>query len=283
MRITNKILLVVSFCSVFFYSCDKIEEPFIENQGECGDASLPIPIKQILIEEFTGHQCGNCPTGDETVEMIKELYCDHIIPISIHAGSFADINETGTYTVDFRSDVGNEINTYYQATAAGIPNAIINRAQFDDTYTQNTSEWLTIVSKLLEEEPVLDILADTRINTETREIEIDVDVVFVNAMNNDLMLSLYFVEDSIVSWQKDYTLEDENIEFYSHNHVLRDAINGVWGDNILSGQVNAGGVKSKSYSYIIQNEWVIKNSSIILFVYKSDTKEILQATQAYIY
>jgi len=268
----------------FFISCDKIEEPFIENIGDCGDASLPIPIKQILLEEYTGHQCGNCPRGDETVHTIKELYCDHVIPISIHAGSFADVYQSDKYTYEYRTEIGNSLNEYYEATAAGIPNAIINREQFDGVYTQDYQSWIDIVSKIIEEAPVVDISVDTRYNNDKRELDIDVDVVFINSVSSNLMLSVYFVEDSIVSWQKDYSLDDdEDIEFYTHNHVLRDAVNGVWGDEILKGTANSGYVKSKSFTYKVNEDWKIENSSLVVFVYNSENREVLQATQEYLY
>ncbi|PLX21548.1 MAG: hypothetical protein C0597_03275, partial [Marinilabiliales bacterium] len=108
-----------------------------------------------------------------------------------------------------------------------------------------------------------------------------VDLIFLEAMNAELMLSVYFVEDSIVSWQKDYSLEvgEQDVEFYVHNHVLRDAINGTWGDAILNGQAEENMVKSKSYQYSVDPEWNVRNSSIVAFVYKNDTKEVLQASQ----
>ncbi|NOQ28292.1 MAG: hypothetical protein GQ564_23255, partial [Bacteroidales bacterium] len=50
----------------------------------------------------------------------------------------------------------------------------------------------------------------------------------------------------------------------------------------LNGQINPSDVKSKTYNYIINQDWVIENSSIVAFVYKNDTKEVLQASQSYL-
>ncbi|MBU8893871.1 MAG: Omp28 family outer membrane lipoprotein [Bacteroidales bacterium] len=278
-------LIILAIGLLFIGSCDEIEEPFIEYQGECGDASLPVPIKQILIEEFTGHQCGNCPEGAEMIKTLKELYCDHIIPIAIHAGYFAEIYTNGEkYTYEYRTGDGNIIDTYFEASSSGVPNGMINRKEIDGDRTQNPANWATVVAEMLLEKPVMDILVDPGVDNASRKLDIDIDVVFVNAMNEDLMLSVYFVEDSITSWQKDYSFPsgEQDIEFYAHNHVLRDAINGTWGEQIVSGQVNAADIKSKSYNYIINQDWDIKNSSIIAFVYKSDTKEVLQASQTFL-
>lgn len=281
----TKYKYIICFLGLFFViilSCDKIEEPFIEYNGQCGDASLPVPIKQILIEEYTGHECGNCPRGDEEMELLKSLYCDHIIPVSIHAGFFADVNSSGKYTYDYRTQTGNELDEYFNASVS-VPAALINRKQTGGDYTYSYTQWAGIVEEMLQEKPVMDINLELSYNISSREMTADIDVVFIASMNENLMLSVYFVEDSLKSWQKDYSLPtgQQDIEFYSHNHVLRDAVNSVWGESIVNGQVDANDVKSKTYDYTINSEWVIENSSVVAFVYKSDTKEILQATQEY--
>lgn len=274
--------IIISTALFLFLSCDEIKEPFIEYTGQCGDASLPVPIKQILLEEFTGHECGNCPRGDEQVELIKAMYCDHVIPISVHAGFFAQVNETGKYTYDYRTTTGNEIDAFFDGSVS-VPAALINRAPVNNDYTFSVSEWTGRISEILAEEPVIDINLELSYNS-ARDINIDVDVVFIKESDNTLMLSVYFIEDSIKSWQKDYSLPagQQDIELYSHNHVLRDAINGTWGDQLTSGLVNANDVISKSFNYTINSEWIIKNSSIIAFVYDSDTKAILQASQIHL-
>ena len=282
MRTFYKIILFLSIIITVFFACDEIEEPFIEYQGQCGDASLPIPIKQILIEEFTGHQCGNCPEGAETIEILKELYCDHVISVAIHAGYFAEVNTHGEkYTYEYRTEDGNAIDTYFEASSSGVPNGMINRKEIEGDITLTPASWATEVAEMLLEDPVLDINVNSSYIANSRELEINIDVVFIESMNDYLMLSVYFVEDSIVSWQKDYDASPADVEFYAHNHVLRAAINGAWGEQIVSGQINANDVKSKSYNYIVNSEWEIENSSIVAFVYKNDTKEILQASQFY--
>ncbi|NOQ27540.1 MAG: Omp28 family outer membrane lipoprotein, partial [Bacteroidales bacterium] len=277
MRTFNKIILFLGIIILAFLACDEIEEPFIEYNGQCGDVSLSIPIKQILIEEFTGHECGNCPEGVEMLETLKELYCDHVIPVAIHAGFFAEVSTYGEkYTYEYRTEDGDEIDTYFEASSSGVPNGMINRKKIENDLTQIPENWPVVVAEMLLEKPVLDININTITIIDSRELEVNVDLVFIEAMNDNLMLSIYFLEDSVVSWQKDYSLPDgeQDIEFYSHNHVLRDAVNGTWGDQILNGQINPSDVKSKTYNYIINQDWVIENSSIVAFVYKNDTKEV---------
>lgn len=285
MKIISKIIFIAIIIVAGLFSCDEIEDPFIEYDGQCGDASLPVPIKQILIEEFTGHQCGNCPEGAKTIETLKELYCDHIIPVAIHAGYFAEVKTSSDkYTYDYRSEDGNAIDSYFEASSSGVPNAMINRAEINGDLTLNPADWSTVVAELVLKEPVLDINISTSLNQNSREVTMDIDVLFIESNSQELMLSVYFVEDSIVSWQKDYSLpaNEQDIPDYEHNHVLRDAINGTWGDQITTGSTNAEEVISKSYTYSINPNWNIQNSSIVAFVYRNETKEVLQASQRYL-
>lgn len=280
MKVLYKIALVFSIGITVLFACDEIQEPFIEYNGQCGDASLPIPIKQILIEEFTGHKCGYCPGGDETIELLKDLYCDHIIAVSFHTGTFAVPNFSGQYTYDYRTLEGNTISSHFSPSE--YPSAVINRKNFGTSIVQGQANWASSVAEILEQDPVIDINIDVSFDLSSRDLNVDIDVVFIEAMDENLMLSLYFVEDSIVSWQKDYSQDPTDIEFYAHNHVFRDAINGAWGDEILNGQISANEVKSKNFNYTINQEWQIKNSSIIAFIYRNNTKEVLQASQLYL-
>lgn len=285
MKIISKTLLIISVVATVFFACDEIEEPFIEYDGQCGDASLPVPIKQILIEEFTGHQCGNCPDGAETIETLKELYCDHVIPVAIHAGYFAEVKTSGEkYTYEYRCEDGNFINEYFEASSSGVPNAMINRAEIAGDVTLSPADWSAVVAELVLEEPILDININTSLNESTRELKIDADIFFIESSSEELMLSIYFVEDSIVSWQKDYSLpvNEQDIEYYAHHHVLRDAINGTWGDQLTTGQTYADEMISRSHTYSINESWNIQNSSIVAFVYNNKTKEVLQASQRHL-
>ncbi|PLX12153.1 MAG: hypothetical protein C0597_13855, partial [Marinilabiliales bacterium] len=190
-------IITLSISLLFIFGCDDIEEPFIqETNSECGDASLPIPIKQVLIEEFTGHKCGYCPRGDDAVELLKELYCDHVIPVSIHTGIFAEVNSSGKYTYDYRTEDGAAISEYFGPTE--FPSAVINRKTHNGSLILGETYWLTAVNDMLEEKPLVDFEINTMYTSGSRNLEVQVDMIFLEAMNAELMLSLYFVEDSII-------------------------------------------------------------------------------------
>ncbi|MFA5783227.1 MAG: hypothetical protein WC868_13255, partial [Bacteroidales bacterium] len=101
--------LCVVLNSIFLFSCDKINPPYIENttNNNTGDT-----VKKVLLEEFTGHQCPNCPQGAIIAQQLKAIYGEKLILISIHAGDFAEPG-TGEFAYDFRSSTGNDINSFF--------------------------------------------------------------------------------------------------------------------------------------------------------------------------
>ena len=66
--------------------------------------------KKVLIEDFTGFKCANCPDASSELHKIEEIYPDKVIGIAIHAGSFAE--PSGVFVTDFRTDEGNEITDF---------------------------------------------------------------------------------------------------------------------------------------------------------------------------
>ena len=63
----------------------------------CEDAKVsnvigPVPssfTKKVLIEEFTGHRCTNCPAAAKEISAIQNIYGDQVIAIAIHpSGGF---------------------------------------------------------------------------------------------------------------------------------------------------------------------------------------------------
>ena len=61
----------------FLISCDEVKNPLKPNNGKCGDETLPVPIRKILVEDYTGHTCGNCPRAAEKIAYLQKNYCDY--------------------------------------------------------------------------------------------------------------------------------------------------------------------------------------------------------------
>jgi len=73
-------------------------------------------------------------------------------------------------------------------------------------------------------------------------------------------LSVYIQEDGLVGPQAGITGN------YTHNHAMRDAISGNYGDAAAITDGNAGTTFTKTYTYTVDSDWVLENLTIIAFV-----------------
>ena len=46
--------------------------------------------KRVLIEDFTGQRCVNCPSATETIKQLQDTYGkENVIAVAIHSGPFS--------------------------------------------------------------------------------------------------------------------------------------------------------------------------------------------------
>ncbi len=52
--------IIIAIVTTVLFSCDKVDTPLVKGE----DPTLPPPtevVRRILMEEYTGHYCTNCP------------------------------------------------------------------------------------------------------------------------------------------------------------------------------------------------------------------------------
>jgi len=110
---------------------------------------------------------------------------------------------------------------------------------------------------------------------------------FLKPVNGrSLNISIVITEDNIIQAQKNSIasigLVPEILD-YKHMHVMRGAVNGVWGTPVLLKENSASGSVLKTFKTAMvgfnANGLVIKNCHVVAFVYDVDTKEILQVAE----
>ena len=115
----KKILLFALGITTLLSSCDVLEGPFDEKVTIDTTAG---PKRKILLEDFTGHTCGNCPCAAYEAIRLDTTYKGRIIVVASHVGFFAEPYTNGTkFRTDFRTPAGTEVNDYFQIDAQGLP------------------------------------------------------------------------------------------------------------------------------------------------------------------
>ena len=85
---------------LYFTSCDIVETPYMNNENiNTIDTNSNSYVKKVLIEDFTGHKCPNCPQAANEIKAIQDIYGDQVIAIAIHTSSFERPNNPNQATV----------------------------------------------------------------------------------------------------------------------------------------------------------------------------------------
>lgn len=268
----KRILTILGLITVFA-SCDKIDPPFIESAGNVTDTT---GVQKVLIEDFTGHRCGNCPRAHEEAAELQTLYGDKVILICVHSGFFASpLNPD--YSADYRTAVGNQLDNDFDVSE--YPSGMINRREVSGSPILAFAAWATQTATILAESPKILINLTNSYNSSSRTVTSSVVVEFVEVVDATLNMALYITEDSIISAQTDYSLTPNKIDNYVHRHMLRGAFAGVYGYQIHNGISVVGDTINRSYSAVLDPTWVSGHCAVIVVVFDATTNEIIQVEQ----
>ena len=273
MKIFKIISLFISFI-VLFIACEKVSPPFKESNGG-GDDTIGF-VKNVLLEDYTGHTCVNCPTAAVIGHDLKELYGERLIVMAVHAGYFADPH-AGLFENDYRTEAGNEWNTFFGFQ--NYPSGLINRVpNAPGDYIVVKDKWGTKVAEEMEKEAEAKMILTTSYSGGV--VSIDITTEFLKNMSGAYNLFVGITEDSLVSTQKNENPDVGDtpiIHDYVFMHMFRGAVNGSWGENIFGDAVEVGKEYTKSYQYTITGN--PDNSHVVAYVYDNETRTVIQVVE----
>lgn len=283
----KKILLFLFGAATLFSSCDVLEGPFDEKIAVDTTAG---PKRKILLEDFTGHTCGNCPCAAKEAMRLDTAFEGRIIIVASHVGFFAEPYANGTkFRSDFRTPAGTEVNDYFQIDAQGLPQGMVNRKEFNNARVLSSTAWSSAISPFvtdtnLSKHPDAAITIGATYNSANRTASIDVNSKYLNVGNSNHQLVVYVVEDSIINWQKFYAScggVDKDVPDYVHRHMLRGAVNSTWGDPLYTSgsTIPIGTSINKNYTQVLDPSWDEKHIYFVAFIQDNVTKEVIQVEE----
>lgn len=275
----NKIAALISLL-IFAYSCDIISPPYEEQSSNNGDDST---AKVVLLEEYTGFRCGNCPAAGEIAHKIKEDHPDNVVLLSIHAGQLA--SPTPQHKYDFRSQVMKDLDNHFNiGWGLGTPNGLVDRIDYNGNLVLPETDWATAVTSRLNVPASVKITMTPSFNTATKTISCEVKLKFLSDAPANYNLALYVVEDSIVQYQTDYRKNPIDVENFVHNNIIRDALTSTFGEAISDAAIAKGTEITKQYSKAIPTtaDWRPEWIRLVAIVSDKDTYNVIQAGEKYI-
>lgn len=267
-----------------FSSCDEIEDPVVvfdlyreDLYGPAPEFTpLTAPVRRVLLEDFTGHDCGNCPNGHLAATTIEEEHPDHVAVVAIHAGSLAAPNEPN-YPADWTTAEGQ----YYLLNQVGVDEMPKGRANRTPTAATvySPSQWATRVDEALAVPAIMDMQMVVDFVPENNHLNVHVNSQWFDAAAGSYRLVIMIAESGIVAPQLWYNHEpSEYIPDYIHNHMLRATITGATGLEVANNPV-AGFSQTDSYTSAWNSDWQEENCDVIAIITEGETGKIMNVVK----
>ena len=256
-------------------ACDNIES------NERWEEKVPVEIKKnVLIEDFTGQNCVNCPAATDVIHQLQQGAAGaHIIAVGIHGGSMS-------YSIDklpfgLATAIGETYNKDWGVSS--WPSGMVDRQGGLLEFTA----WPSAAASRLQLDPAVDMQLSTAFDgnaSDTQwgkaEITVKLSELQAGALEN-AYVNVWITEGNIVARQ---TKPEGSDNAYVHQHVLRDVLTPAYGEEVMS--QDAEGMATCTFSYDIPKTYGrssktdVLNMTVVAFVTKGEKGEVMQAEEA---
>lgn len=236
--------------------------------------------RNVVIEEFTGVNCGYCPDGHRIVREYEQDNPGRVFGINIHQGGYASM-----YTTQWGNALAN------QTGLNGYPAGTVNRHVFSGTSTAlDRGSFVTRGNQIKAMPSFVNIAAEATIDATTRLLTVNVEAYYTaDAETGSNFINVALLQDSIIGPQSggtNYNPDQVTADGqYIHLHMLRDLLTGQWGDevSVAEGVIPAGTLVQRTYTYTVpakmSNEIVkLQHLKLIVFITK-DHQEIYTGSE----
>ncbi|MDR1725687.1 MAG: T9SS type A sorting domain-containing protein [Bacteroidales bacterium] len=236
--------------------------------------------RKVVLEEYTGILCVNCPDGHRIANAIAAAHPEEIFLMNIHQGGFA----SDIYTTQWGDALANQ----YNVTA--YPIGTLNRGASLVT----KERWDSVANIVFSTPSPLNIAAHATIDALSRVLTVQVQVYYTSASETaSNFLHVAILQDNVLGEQTGMIYNPAQITAngeYKHMHILRELITGQWGTELrVEGQsvIPASTLFDTTFTYIIPQQLgypnpidaLIEDLNIIAFV-SMDHKGIYTGTSA---
>ena len=243
MKLKN--IFALAALGLSFAACDDIKESerFIPV-----DTDIQI-TKNVLIEDFTGQLCVNCPEAANAIQDIQNFHgSDKVIAVAIHG-------EKPSLSGYLANDLGTEYYNHWGVET--LPSGMVDRQGLQDY-----KDWMSAATKRLEADVIPLSLSMENNSYEASNRTLTVQVEALAGADLDGKLQVWLTESKIIGLQS--MLDGSKNYEYVHNHVLRDAVNGAYGEAVA---LKMGEAQTLTYAYTVPEEWNAENLAVVAFVY----------------
>lgn len=282
--------LLLATASLTWVSCQKELGPVIDfsvpgstavdtTYEAAPEAATP---KRVLIEEFTGVTCPNCPAGHRAIKTMIDANPGRISAIGYQPFNIAQANPAPETHSDNRTQKATDLGKSFGGVPY-LPCATFNRVPEEGEFLRARPYWTTMLDNRLKESAPMNMTLASTYDSSNRELKVTVRVAYTAEVATKHRLTVALTEDNIIDAQEESLPGGGPIithPDYEHTHVFRDFLSSVTGDNVLDSIAvkRPGRVYERRYTLKLDSKWNAANCAVTAFVHNEDNgqKNILQ-------
>jgi len=227
--------------------------------------------KNVVLEEFTGVQCPNCPGGHQIAQQIVEANPGRVWVIAFHP---FNSNYTTPYPgdPDFRRHHPDSLYMMpYCGTSRYMPSAFINRRKYGAERLQGASAWSAKTTEILAEPSPVNVAVGTSYDDNTKLLNILVEIYFTSTLTDQATLNVALTESNLVSQQSGAGAN------YVHKRIFRETFTAQWG-NLIPEPTTQGSYITRTFTFdnSVKN-YNMDTCEIVAYIVNANNDEVISS------
>lgn len=264
-----KNFLYILAAAICLCACSNIEED--DRLAEVGFLPAKYIKRNVLIEDYTGQRCPNCPTAASLIEKLEAGYSNKdagydeaVIAVAIHSGNmgkgdlFHKVAQDGQHFFDLLND-------------PNLPQPAAQVSRASEVFTGNavTANLHKSIRELLAQETPVEIL-DAVVKSGAEAGSYDIAFNVSSQEDLDVAVQVWAIESGVVSYQSmpDGSRNNE----YVHNSVFRKSLTELDG---TQSSLKKNAPVAYTYNFMPAADWKADNMAMVIIVSKPGG-EVLQ-------
>lgn len=261
-------------------SCDKLKEPYYTEPIVQKSDTIALEHSDtanfdgkivVLLEDYTGVRCVNCPAAAQIAANLQEQNEEHLIVMGVHPKTTLQNPNPGGFP-DFRTDEGNEWNNSFNISS--YPTGTVNRRS-----AIGSAAWATEVDNVIGGDAPVRLIVKSEYDDATRELKLSIHSKFLqDVASNDVRLTVCMMEDNIIGKQ----ITPDGVDTaYVHRHVFRGTADGItWGRVLSSAEsIAAGSNFITNMKFNVSENYNENDFYIVAFITDNNDKHVLMAAE----
>jgi thiol-disulfide isomerase/thioredoxin len=234
----------------------------------------------ILIEEFTGQSCSNCPAAHTDLENLSNQYPGRLNIIGLYITNFSQTTPPNGATHDFRDSLAAVVGNVIYGGIGSMPGGGVDRILMptDATILLSRGTWPSAIAQQVNVVDSVNLAVKSVYNAAAGTSDITYTVTYVKPVSYPNAINIAVVEDSITDLQE----FPGTVQSYLYTNVFRSFVTAVpYGDAFLGNMATkeAGRVWQHTYHYTLKQGAVAEHCRVIAYITNTANNKVMQSVQ----